>query len=135
MVKIIQAITYPDSFDVETLDENQSRQYIGKLGGIRRKNLSEQDVRDLNSCHMTGWTDNGVLALQRFWVMEQLLAFMKSPFPGCKIASSKHMSLYFGEVKDLQEQAADALYDLCEDLVQDVRLDLFSCYPPLPHNL
>lgn len=44
MVKIIQAGTYPDTFDVENLDENQSRQFIGRLGGIRRKNLNDQDV-------------------------------------------------------------------------------------------
>lgn len=53
--------------------------------------------------------------------MTQLLSFMKlSPYISCKKAALNGMGPFFDELEDMQEQATDAVYDLCEDADSDV---------------
>lgn len=54
--------------------------------------------------------------------MTQLLNFMKlSPYISCKKAALNGMGPFFDELEEMQEQATDAVYDLCEDADSDVR--------------
>jgi hypothetical protein len=58
---------------------------------------------------------------QKVWSMTQLLSFMKlSPYISCKKAALNGMGPFFDELEEMQEQATDAVYDLCEDADSDV---------------
>lgn len=122
---IVCGLSFPDSIDA-AMGEGEARNMIGRLGQIRRRGTRE-DVRALLTL-----PDQLLIPFtnQKVWSMAQLLSFMKiSPYISCKKAALNGMGPFFDELEEMQEQATDAVYDLCEDADGDVGES--SMVPPL----
>lgn len=117
---IIGGLSFPDDID-PVMDETDARNIIGRLGQVRKRGTTEDVCLYLRS------VANNSLNIynneKKAWTMAQLLEFMKqSPYLSCKKAANNSMSLLFEELTDMQEQATDVVYDLCEDSEQSVNI-------------
>ncbi|KAF9227127.1 hypothetical protein BS17DRAFT_878143 [Gyrodon lividus] len=54
---------------------------------------------------------------------KELIAFTHSPHPSLKSYAASHIHAFFNDFPDLEEDAINAVYDLCEDHDSEVRMD------------
>lgn len=52
--------------------------------------------------------------------MKRLIDLTHSPYPSLKIIAAEHMQYYIKDFPELEDEAINAVYDLCEDQVSQV---------------
>ncbi|KIK94570.1 hypothetical protein PAXRUDRAFT_827847 [Paxillus rubicundulus Ve08.2h10] len=57
---------------------------------------------------------------------KELIAFTHSPHPSLKSYAASHIHVFFNDFPDLEEDAINAVYDLCEDQDSTVRVDGYN---------
>ncbi|PIL36299.1 hypothetical protein GSI_01962 [Ganoderma sinense ZZ0214-1] len=85
------------------------------------KSLAEQekDIRDL--LRRAERTPVKTSALRRD-TLKRLIDLAHSPHPSLKIIAATHLKLFVRDFSDLEDDAINAVYDLCEDPVAAVRI-------------
>lgn len=83
--------------------------------------------RSLSSCKGVS-TSN-----QQRDILKRLIELAGNPHPTVKSFVAKHIQLYINEFRELEDDAINAVYDLCEDQDTQVRcLSPFLEYPQTP---
>lgn len=65
---------------------------------------------------------NGSTRSQRKDTLKRLIDLAHSPHPSLKVIAATNVKLFIRDFPELEDDAINAVYDLCEDPVSSVRL-------------